>query len=97
MSDRDFTAQARLDVDGIFNFIGPDNSKAAARWVDYLEEKCWMFADTAGVGRKRDELAPNLRSFPVGKHMIVYRPSENGIEVIRLLRGAMDNPAPFPG
>ena len=96
MSDCKFTTQARRDLDGIFSYIA-NNPEAAVRWVDYLEEKCWMQADSPGVGRKRDELAPNLRGFPVGNHVIFYRPAENGIEVIRVLHGAMDIPSQFQG
>lgn len=40
--------------------------------------------------RKRDDLAPNLRGFPLGAYVILYRPIANGIEVVRVLHGARD-------
>ena len=42
------------------------------------------------LGRLCPELAPNLRSFPVGNYVIFYRPIDNGIEVARVLHGARD-------
>jgi len=42
------------------------------------------------MGRKVEELAPNLRSFPIGSYLIFYRPVEDGIELIRVLHGARD-------
>jgi toxin ParE1/3/4 len=47
------------------------------------------------MGRVRDELVPSLRSFPVGKYVIFYRPIENGIEIARILHGARDLPSIF--
>ena len=49
-----------------------------------------MIADSPMIGRTREELAPGLRSFPVGNHVIFYRSVKNGIEVIRVLHGARD-------
>jgi toxin ParE1/3/4 len=42
------------------------------------------------MGRNRQELAPSLRSFPVGKYVIYYRSIEEGIQIIRVLHGARD-------
>jgi toxin ParE1/3/4 len=49
-----------------------------------------MLVSNPGMGRKRDSLALNLRSFPVGNYLIFYRPINQGIEVIRILHGARD-------
>jgi toxin ParE1/3/4 len=46
------------------------------------------------MGAVRDELIPNLRSFPVGNYLIFYKPLPDGIEVLRVLHGARDLP-PF--
>lgn len=46
-------------------------------------------------GRKRPDLAPDLRSLPVGNQVIFYRPIPDGIQVIRVLHGARDIPAVF--
>ena len=42
------------------------------------------------MGKKRDELLPYLRSFPVENYLIFYRPIEEGIEVLRVVSGYRD-------
>jgi toxin ParE1/3/4 len=47
------------------------------------------------MGRARDNLASNLRSFPVKKFVIFYRPVDDTIEIMRVLYGARDIEAIF--
>lgn len=47
------------------------------------------------MGRARDELAANVRSFPFGRYVIYYAPIEDGIDVVRLLHSARDIDAVF--
>jgi toxin ParE1/3/4 len=42
------------------------------------------------MGRAREELASELRSFPVRRYVVFYRPLVDGIEVVRVLHGARD-------
>jgi toxin ParE1/3/4 len=42
------------------------------------------------AGRLRPELAPELRSFPVGRYVVFYRPQDDGIDVVRVLHSARD-------
>jgi len=85
-----FTDQAIQDLDDIHDFVAEDDPAAAARLMDELEQKCGALAQTPAMGRARDELAPSLRSFPVGKYVIFYRLNEAGIEIDRVLHGAWD-------
>jgi toxin ParE1/3/4 len=47
------------------------------------------------MGTARDNLAPGLRSFPVGNYLVFYRITPEGIEVARVLHGARDLRAVF--
>ncbi|MEH2470692.1 hypothetical protein V1281_000066 [Nitrobacteraceae bacterium AZCC 2161] len=47
-------------------------------------------ADNRQAGRDRPELAPNLRSFPVGNYVIFYIPGSHGIKVLRVLNARQD-------
>jgi len=49
-----------------------------------------MLAENPLAGRVREELAPDVRSFPVGNYLLFYRPTQNGVELIRVLHGARD-------
>ncbi len=40
------------------------------------------------LGRERHELAIGIRSFPVGKYVILYQPSDEVLEVVRVRHGA---------
>ena len=47
------------------------------------------------MGRRRDELLPTLRSFPVDDYLIFYLPIVEGIEVVRIVSGYRDLEALF--
>ena len=47
-------------------------------------------AENPRIGRSREELAPELRSFPFQDYVIFYRPIDNGVEIVRVLRGSRD-------
>lgn len=90
-----FLPEARADLHQIWDYIAEDDVEAATRLVDLVEEKCTLLAGSPDIGRVRDELAPGLRSFPVGKHAIFYRRAKGGIEIVRVLSGWRDIPALF--
>lgn len=81
---------AEQDLLEIWNYIAKDNPNAADRFVDLLTEKCEFLAASPEIGRRREELSPRLRSFPVGRYVIFYRIAERGIEVARILSAYRD-------
>jgi toxin ParE1/3/4 len=84
------TSRANLDLVEIAFHIAEDNPAAAENWLDAFGEKCQLLARMPELGRKRPDLAPKLRSFPIGNYVIFYRPVAEGIQVIRVLHGARD-------
>jgi toxin ParE1/3/4 len=84
------TRRANLDLVEIALRIAEDNPPAADRWLDTIGEKCAVLARMPKPGRRRADLAPELRSLPVGNYVIFYRPISDGIQVIRVLHGARD-------
>ena len=97
MSRYRLTEQARADLDEIWLYIAEDNIPAADRFFDTLHERFVLLAGQPFLGRARPELAPNLRSLPVGNYVMLYRPIDDGIEVVRVLHGARDIDAMFEG
>lgn len=89
------TSQAHLDLVEIAFCIAEENPAAADRWLDLVDEKCRLLAQMPELGRKRPDLAPELRGLPVGNYVIFYRPMNDGIQVIRVLHGARDLPPLF--
>jgi toxin ParE1/3/4 len=47
------------------------------------------------MGRARNELAADVRSFPVGRYVVFYVPIDAGIDVVRVLHSARDVDAIF--
>ena len=78
------------DVYEIANYIALDNLQAALRFIDTVDEKLRLLSEFPHLGPVRDELAPLLRSFPMGNDVIYYRPRPDGIDVVRVLHGARD-------
>jgi toxin ParE1/3/4 len=95
MSRVQFTIQAGRDLEEIEAFISMDNPDAAARLLLSIREKCALLSQQPQLGKSRFELWKELRGFPVGNYLIFYRPSAEGIEVIRILHGARDIPELF--
>ena len=84
------SALSEQDVYEIALFIARENPDAAFRLIDRFDETLRMLAENPMTGRARGELAPNVRSFPVGSYLLFYRPANDGIELIRVLHGARD-------
>lgn len=89
------TPEASQDLEEILEFLATSRPQAAARLLDSLREKCESLAAMPGIGRPREELAPNLHSSLVGNYVIFYRPSSEGVEILRVLHGARDLPRFF--
>ncbi len=84
------TPRAQADLLEIWLFIANNSRSAADRLLMRFEEILETLAQHPLIGRSREELAPDLRSFPIGDNIIYYRPLDNGIEVIRVLHSSRD-------
>jgi toxin ParE1/3/4 len=82
--------QVQLDLIDIWNYIADDNEAAADRMLDRIESVLQMLCEQPEAGRERPELAPGVRSFPVGNYLLFYLPLPGGIDLGRLLSGHMD-------
>jgi toxin ParE1/3/4 len=82
--------QAREDLLDIWHYIADDNETAATAFLRRIDRAIQMLADNPQAGRDRSELAPDLRSFPVGNYVIFYSPASHGIDVVRVLNVRQD-------
>ena len=87
--------KATADLDEIWLYIAHDNPDAADKYIRTIVGRFPTLAAMPLMGRERAELSPGLRSFPVGRHVIFYRPMDNGVEIVRVLDGARDLPPLF--
>ncbi len=86
---------AAADILDIWDHIAEDSIEQADRWVDKLDEKFGLIATQPLMGRARDEIAGDLRSFPFGRYVIFYAGIEDGIDVVRVVHSARDIDAVF--
>ncbi|PZV27272.1 MAG: type II toxin-antitoxin system RelE/ParE family toxin [Snowella sp.] len=81
---------AELDLLNIWDYIADDSPDRADDFLDRIESKLMSLAQNSGLGRKRSELLPDLRSFPIDNYVVFYQQIDGGIDVIRLLHGSRD-------
>ncbi len=84
------TPRADRDLVEIGLHIAQDSLRAADKMLLKIDRQCRMLARLPKLGRKREELAPGLRSYAVDSYVIFYRALRGGIEIIRVLHGARD-------
>jgi toxin ParE1/3/4 len=88
--------EAEVDLDDIWYFIATEsgNPDIADRFVDALTERFVLLGENPHMGRRRDEdLLPGVRSFPVGRYVIIYRALPNGdVLIVRVIPGERDIP-----
>jgi toxin ParE1/3/4 len=87
--------RAQSDLVEIWDYIADDSEARADAFLDRIDQKFRTLAQRPGLGRARDELAEGLRSFPVGRYVVFYRPLPEGVEIVRVLHGARDLTAAF--
>ncbi|MEB3151777.1 MAG: type II toxin-antitoxin system RelE/ParE family toxin [Sphaerospermopsis sp.] len=86
-----FTVPASRDIETIIDYIAENSSfDAAESLLNKINSKCERLAKFPSMGRRRDELAANVHSFPVNDYLIFYRPIEEGIEILRVVSGYRD-------
>lgn len=90
MSQLRISPRASADLIEIWSYIADDSVANADAFVDKLYQTIQALARQPGSGRQREELAPGIQSFPVGRYMIFYRGVAGAIEIVRVLHGARD-------
>ena len=82
--------KAKSDLVEIWSYIADDSEIRADAFVQTIDKKFHNLINEPFLGIARDEIETDLRSFPVGRHVIFYRFITEGIEIIRVLHGARD-------
>jgi toxin ParE1/3/4 len=90
MKEPRITPQAEADLVEVWQYAAKGGEAQADAFLDKILKQCQQLAQFPRMGRARENLAPNLRSFPVKKFVIFYRPIDDTVEIIRVLHGARD-------
>lgn len=82
--------ETNRDLNGIFNYIAENSPMTAARFVNFLQEKCRLLADSPNIGRSLDNIIPGLRMFPVCHYIILFRVKNSRTEILRIIHSSLD-------
>ncbi|MBW4621219.1 MAG: type II toxin-antitoxin system RelE/ParE family toxin [Cyanosarcina radialis HA8281-LM2] len=83
-----FTPTASRDLESILDYVAHNSSfDVAERLLTKINSTCYKLATFPSMGRRRDELASALRSFPVESYLIFYRSTKAGVEILRVVSG----------
>ncbi len=87
---------AARDLEILWQHLADEASEAVAdRVIDAISGRCEMLADFPLAGRLRPDLGPDVRCFPVERHVIYYRQENARIVIARVLHGSRDQTATF--
>ena len=87
--------QADAELKGIFDYIAKDRPRAAVRVVGKIIKRFESLAEHPLSGEAQPKYGADIRFSTVENYLIVYRPIEQGIEVVRVIHGARDYDALF--
>ena len=89
------TKLARQNIKEIGRYIARESSSRAValRFLDSISEKCRLYATQPLMGEARPDLGNNVRCLPIGNYIALYRPLNDGIELLLVVHGARDIPA----
>jgi toxin ParE1/3/4 len=73
-----------------FYVAGDRSIETADRLVDAITARFFLLATHPRVGRRRDDLRPGLRVFPVGEYLVLYRIDGDDVLIQRVVRGSRD-------
>lgn len=92
----ELSQEADQDLDEIFDYteaeFGFGQAVTYTNQFDVIFEK---LLDNPGIGKKRDEIKPGLRSFPKAEHIVFYRILKDRLRIVRVLHGSRDLPRFF--
>lgn len=66
-------AKADLEELAFYIFLQTGSLEIANRLVDSIAERFVLLGTHPSAGRRRDDLRPGIRSFPVRNYLVLYR------------------------
>ncbi|MCU0238668.1 MAG: type II toxin-antitoxin system RelE/ParE family toxin [Pyrinomonadaceae bacterium] len=86
----EFSTHALTDLEEIWLYHSEISENSADKILKQLLELCNKLNNFPKIGRERNELVINLKSFPKGKYTIFYQEISLGVEIVRVLHNSRD-------
>jgi toxin ParE1/3/4 len=83
--------EAEADLEELWFYVATNASvDTADRLIDSITARFFLLAQHPHVGRRRDDLRPGVRGFPVGEYVVFYRIDGDDVLIQRVIRGSRD-------
>lgn len=82
-----WSKQALVDADEYWTYIGRESLVAADRWLETVFLKVKLISNFPAMGKEL-QLMKGYRQVVVYSHLIIYRVTEDSIEILRVWHGA---------
>lgn len=91
---------AKADLEELAYFIGVERKSpiGARSLVDAIKKQVELYSQQPQMGQERPEFGTGLRSFaggPQRNHVVIYKPFDDGIYIVRVFEGHRNYPALF--
>lgn len=92
MAKADWSGPAREDIKEIGRYIGREQQRpsTAAKIMRLIRDHCDQLARFPISGTARPDLGEDIRVTSLKRWVIVFRPTENDIVVLRIVDGSRD-------
>lgn len=77
-------------MDTIWAYVSERNAAASDRLIEQFIEASARLEDYPYSGPQRDDIAPTARAIVVGSYVILYRVTEEWVDIVRIVHGARD-------
>jgi toxin ParE1/3/4 len=86
------TPLARGDLKAIAAYLLSESRspEIVSRFLDRVTTQSKLYADRPELGELCPDLDPQVRRFTIGNYLAFYRPTRDGIELLRVLHGSRD-------
>lgn len=85
------TEPAVKDIEDIADYFAQQSGlDAAERFLSKLDAKFAKLTQFPNLGRKRDEILPNIRSLSLEQYLILYILIGQDVEILRVVSGYRD-------
>lgn len=91
ISFHELSSAADQDVEEIYNYA--EQQYGTDRAVEYTLDLEFLFeriVQNPKMGVERNEIQPELRSFPKAQHVVFYRILPDRIRIVRIIHGSRD-------
>lgn len=91
--------EAEVDLAGLDDYIRRHSDDAADRFAVAVDGELRRLAEWSGMGAPREVDSPELAGLRVAfitgykRYLVFYLPTEDGVDVLRVVDGSMDIPA----